>query len=540
MKLALLVLSALLFLSPIHGHGAQKGSTFKFHLDSAPSSLNILRTSDYYLRVVYTHVHDTLGVIDLDTLEMKPRLATSWTQSKDGKTITVNLRSGVTWHDGKPFTAADVKFTFDAITEKNNKYGTAHLIPYYKDITNVSVSGSQVTFKLKKKYFGSLNHIMTMPILAKHIYEDTSKKNLKKLNKIMIGTGPYILSKLKGKKTYELKANEKWWGRTDPYFKDMFNYKRLLFKVIKDSSAKLLSLEKGLIDYARLTPEEYEKKTRGPRWQSKLDKVLYSNDQPTGYGFLGMNMKSPIFKSKKTRLAFAHLFNRKWMIDKYLYGHSEMGTGPLYRRSPYADPTMKPILFNPKKAASLLKEDGWSDMDGDRILEKRVDGKIIKFSFTVLEPSNDVVKYLTPIVQEGKKLGIDMKIKLIEWQSFLKKLDERSFDAIRLGWSGGDVQFIHWDPRQIWHTDSYKNQGSNYIGYSNKEVDRLIDQASGTLDQKKRIKVLRKVYRLIAEDVPYIFFFNAKNAFYAKSKKTKYKKKAYRYGLGENRWYISK
>ena len=114
-----------------------------------------------------------------------------------------------------------------------------------------------------------------------------------------------------------------------------------------------------------------------------------------------------------------------------------------------------------------------------------------------------------------RKAGIDVRIKIVEWNTFIKLLDERNFEAVRLGWGGGAIDN---DPKQIWHSDSIAGSGSNFVSYSNKDVDKLIDQARMTLNRDERIKVLRKVYKQIASDVPYLFLFNAEYNFYGHQK----------------------
>ena len=132
---------------------------------------------------------------------MATTFSKSWDEAKDGKSITFTLRDGIKWHDGKPFTAEDIKFTFDAIMDKDNTYKTARLKPYYENIGSVEIlAPNKVKFNIKTVYFGNFSTAAGMSIVPKHIYSDTSKKNLKKLNKSIVGTGPYVLKKYKEEK----------------------------------------------------------------------------------------------------------------------------------------------------------------------------------------------------------------------------------------------------------------------------------------------------------------------------------------------------
>ena len=172
------------------------------------------------------------------------------------------------------------------------------------------------------------------------------------------------------------------------------------------------------------------------------------------------------------------------------------------------------------------------------MLDKVIGGVKRKLRLTILEPRKDYRKYLTVFQQDAKRVGVDIQIKLIEWNTFIKLLDERKFDAVRLGWSGGGMVDI--DPKQIWHSTSYKNKGSNFIGYSNKKVDQLIDEARMTLDRKQRIALLKKVFRLVADDVPYAFLFNSKYGMYAHSKRLKRKKDTYKFSIGSSYWWLER
>ena len=128
-------------------------------------------------------------------------------------------------------------------------------------------------------------------------------------------------------------------------------------------------------------------------------------------------------------------------------------------------------------------------------------GKKRKFSITILEPNEGFVKYLTVFKEDARKAGVEINIKLIEWNSFVKLLNEKKFEAVRLAWTA----VVDWDPKQIWHSDSIDG-GSNFISYSNPEVDRLTDKARLIQDRDERIEVLQKVERLIVEDAPYVWF----------------------------------
>ena len=537
-------LYAILFLSFFSLVQAQEGSpkatvggTFNYNLATAPKTLNPLSSTDYYAGVVNGFMVESLAVRNMETYEWEPWLATSWKVSSDGKIFTFELRKGVRWHDGKEFSAKDVKFTFDALTDPKNRYKTAHVRPYYEGIGEAKILDShKIQFTARTKYFGNFNVVAGLSIVPEHLYKDTSKKNVRALKKRTWGTGPYKFKQLRRGKYLEVVSNSDWWGRKDPSYKGQFNFGKIRFRFIQEQEMALRRLERGELDFLGLRAEDYYKKTKGAKWGKSVFKVKFENKAGKGYGFIGFNLNHKILKNKNIRKALYHLLDREKMIDKFLYGNAVPATGPWYRQSVYADPNVKPTVYNPKLAKNLLKQEGWRDSDGDKILDKMVEGVKIPLRFTILEPREEFMKYLTLFKEEAKKAGVEILLKRIDWSSFLKLIDEKKFEAVRLGWSGGSIDM---DPKQIWHSSSSTAGGSNFISYKNREVDRLIDEGRQIYDKSKRIKIFRKVYRLIAEDIPYLFFFNTKADFYAHTVRTKRVVDTYDYAIGYgSHWWL--
>src|SRR5690606_13946576 len=137
--------------------------------------------------------------------------------------------------------------------------------------------------------------------------------------------------------------------------------------------------------------------------------------------------------------------------------------------------------------------------------------------------------------EDASKVGVDINIKNIEWNSFIKLLNEKKFQAVRLAWVGGSVD---WDPKQIWHSSSIEGASSNFISYSNPEVDRLIDQARKLYTAEERIPLLRKVHELISADYPYIWWFNSRYTLYGNSLRIEKPKDTFQYGIGQVYWTI--
>lgn len=352
-----------------------------------------------------------------------------------------------------------------------------------------------------------------------------------------MGSGAYKLHKYKKGKSIQLKKNKDWWGWTVGNYKNIFNPDKVVIRFVKEDSVQLEMLKKGQLDLINMSSEFYHKKAVGKLWGKKVHKHKVKHSGPKSYGYIGWNLKKDLFKDRDVRVALAHSMNRRLMIKKFRYGASLPATGPWFRQSPFASQKVKPYEFDLKLARKLFKKAGWADSDKDGVLDKVIKGKKTDFRFTLMFPSKESEKYFTVFKEDLKKVGVDMKLKVVEWNSLLKSMDEKKFDAVSLAWGGGDLEN---DPKQIWHTDSSKNKGSNFISYSNPKVDKMIEQGGEILDFDKRAKLWKKIYETIAYDAPYLFLFNDEYNFYGVTDRVGMEKPTYGYEVGHYYWWLKK
>ncbi|MFN8846783.1 MAG: peptide-binding protein [Bdellovibrionales bacterium] len=513
---------------------APKGGTFVRSIGGEPANLHPIMSTDIYASKVHDLTTDSLLDRRATDWEWTPRLAEKWEISKDGKVFTFYLRKNAVWHDGKPVTAEDVKFSFDAIFEP--KYQAAHLIPHYQNIEKFEIVDTHtVKAHAKEKYFKNFDVVALLTVLPKHVYSDVEKS--RKMTRTLVGSGPYKIEKFERGQKIILKRNPNWSVAQDPYFKGAYNFETLDLRFFKDENIEIERAKKGELDMVEMRAEAFVKKTTGNPWDKTIFKKKIENDAPKVMSFIGWNLRKPLFQDKNVRIALAHLLNREEINKKFMYGFSDYASGPTYVKSDFASPNVKPLLYDTKKAQDLLTQSGWSDSDKDGVLDKEINGSRVPFKFTLIYPNKDVEKYFTLYQQDLKQAGITLELKYLEWVSFVKILDEGNFDSVAMAWGGGGLE---WDPKQIWHSSSSVVGGSNFINYQNPQVDKLIDEARLTLDRKKRVALLQKVYEIVASDAPYAFMFHPKYIFYAHSKRVARPGDTFRFDTGLNFWWMQK
>ena len=528
MKLVLFLL-ILSFIS-CEGKSKKSSQTMYLNIGGEPTTLSPLSAVDAYSSAVHGYIFESLLDRDVESFDWKPALAKEWKISADKRIFDFKLREGVKWHDGKELTAEDIKFSYDVIFTEDFK--AVQLRSYYEAVKEVQIIDKySVRFIVKDDYFQNFDVCAGIQVLPKHFYGNPDAK--KEFGKNLVGTGPYMFTKYdKGQKIILVK-NPNWWGLTDEIEKKSWNIPKLVLRFSSEENVSLELLKKGDVDFLGLRPDGFVKKTVGGVWEEKIVKVKSENKTPKGFSFIGFNLKHPILKDVHVRKALSMLFNRPLMIEKFEYNLSEAATGPIYVQSDYANPKVKAVPYDPQESLKILTSAGWKDSDKNGILDKVINGKKTELSFTILEPIQDMMKYLTVFKEDASKAGVEINIKNVEWNSFIKLLDERNFEAVRLAWGGGGVE---WDPKQIWHSASIAGAGSNFVSYSNKQVDQLIDQSRKIYEKEKRIEILQKVHELISADYPYIFFFNSKYTLYAHTKRVQKPQETFKYGIGQQYW----
>ena len=457
-------------------------------LPAEPATLNPVTATDVYESNVNGSIYESLLERDNRTLELVPLLSESWEVSRDRLSYLFTLKRGLTWQDGKPLTSGDVVFTFDVV--RDPKVDAPHLRNYYRNLKEVkALDERRIRFTFSEPYFKSLEMIGGMSIIPAHIFRE-GDFNTHPNNRKPMGSGPYRFVKWETGREIVLERNENYWGE-NPHLK------RVVYKIITDETVALQILKRGELDLMGLTPVQWTRQTSARKFRTENDKHSY---YLPGYSFIGWNMRRPFFSDRRVRRAMTMLLDRETILRKLRYGLGRVVTGNFFYESQDYDREIEPWAYDPAAAAGLLDEAGWVDSDGDGIRDK--DGVAFRFEFTLTAGNQFAEQMSTILKEELAKVGIDMAIRPLEWALFTEVLDDRTFGAVIMGWSLP----VEADPYQVWHS-SQTDSGSNFVGFVNREVDSLIEEARVTFDKAKRVELYRRFHSILLEEQPYTFLF---------------------------------
>ena len=421
-------------------------------------------------------------------LELEPFACKSWAMSEDGLRLTLHMNQGIRWEDGEELTADDVVFT--ARMAADPKVGS----PYAEDflhIASITAPDRYTVEVVYSSYYARALETFTSAILPKHILEGKDVR-ASDFSRRPVGAGPYRLKSWESGSRLTLVASP-------TYFQGRPHIDEVIYRVIPDSGTMFMEARSGRIDLMGLSPEQYLCQTNTPWWEKNFHKYRYL---ASVYNFLGFNLEHPFFKDKKVRQAISCAINRGDIVKGVLLGLGEPAFGP-YKPGTWAyHPGLRPVSFNPDRARKLLAEAGFTDSDGDGILDK--DGKPLAFTILTNQGNEPRILTATIIQSQLRAVGIDVRIRTVEWAAFIREfVNTGRFDAIILGWT------ITQDPDifAVWHSSQAVPGGLNFIHYKNPELDKVLEEARSTPDRQRRTALYHQAQEILDEDQPYCFLY---------------------------------
>ena len=414
----------------------------------------------------------------------QPYLAETWSFQDDGRSVLLKLRDGATFHDGYPITSEDVAFSI--MTIKANHPFQAMFEP----VERVDTPTPQIAIiRLKAPHPAILLALSPpfCPIIPKHVFGDGQEIKTHPKNAMPIGSGPYKVVSFNPREAIVL---ERYPGY---FFKDRPKFDRVIFRIIADTSAQALALEKGEVDLlpGSVTLAQFAQ-------LAKAKDVVLSRkggDAIGPLGWLAFNLKRKPFDDVRVRQAIAYAIDKDFIVKQLHQGQTRVATGPIAPGSPFYTDKVEPYRLDLKKSAALLDAAGL-----------KLDGSGKRFAMTIdylpntPDNSQTIAEYLKP---QLKKIGIEVSVRASpDFPTWARRVSTYDFDATMDGaFNYGDpVIGVHRTylssnikPGVIW---------SNTQNYVNPKVDQLLAQATVETDVDKRKKLYAEFQRIVVQDVP--------------------------------------
>lgn len=499
-----------------------------------PTTLNPLTAGDATSGLVQSLVYEPLADRKMsDPDQLVPKLAEKWTFDEKTLECTIHLRRGVKWQpivlpngtplSGRELTSRDVKFTFDCLlnphipaTGRGDYEDPAAQDEAHRYKIQVEVL-DDYTLKIRwaKPYFSAEESSLLVAIIPRHVFSVDEQGDLISLDFAskefaegfihhwastrMCGTGPLAFAEWQRNERLVLKRFRDYWG-------EPFHFERLVFRCEPNEYTLVQKLLQGEVDWADIGDKELFFECRDQP-SVVAERVALKTYDYGGYRYLGYNLRRPFLREKAVRRALTQATPIDEIIRVVYDGLATQVTGPFLLRSKAYNHDLKPLAFDPARAAAELEKAGWRDSNNDGTRDKVVDGTPVEARVNLLIEANGAQARTTAeIIQSTwRQIGVRLDITPVQESLMTQRTRAKDFDAVLRGWS------LSWraDPYQTWFSGNAEIADTpNIIGYRNEEVDRLVTDLRVTFDRAKQLEIYHRVHELLYEDQPYTFLFS--------------------------------
>ena len=432
--------------------------------------------------------------------EIVPDLASSYEISNDGLSYTFTLKDDLTFHDGKPLTTDDVLFTIEKAQDQILK-SPKRL--NWEGVTVQKIDDKKIRFILKQPYSPFIENA-TIGILPKHIWKNINSEqmSLSDFNTNGVGSGPYKIESIKKDSSgipsyYKLNSFKKF-ALGKPYIDTM------VVRFYANEKELVQALKSGAVDNINAIDPEYAK-------DISKDFQIITTPLPRIFGIFFNQNQSPALSDIAVRRALNNTINRKEIIDSVLYGYGVPAyspipkTGkdyvPVYQSSESIDQDKKIT-----EARASLEKAGWKWNEEKRVLEKKNKKNIVPLSFSITTADTPELKAAAMLIKgQWEKLGANVEIRIFESGDLNQNIIRpRKYDALLFG----EIIRQNSDPYAFWHSSQRNDPGLNIAMYANSSVDKLLEVARTTTDEKKRQESYRLFESEISSDIPAIFLYS--------------------------------
>ena len=454
--------------------------------------------------------HDLLTLV-YDTLywsqareNPEPWLAESATPSDDRRVWTVTLRSGLTWHDGRPLTAEDVRFTFDYFRDKGAGAGSryAHHVtdtPPYDRGEVVDARTVRLYFKAPAPAFRNLP-ASDLPIVPKHVWESVAEP-AKETERLPVGSGPFKLVEIVPDQRYRFEANT-------AYFKGKPMIDELDMPIVRDPSAAFAALRTGQVDFVtRNVPPELVEQFKSTPGVKVVKGTWYESN------VLYFNARKPPLTDPKLRKAISLATDSKALVDTVLVGNGRPGNdGFIHPDSPWVMPGAR-HEHDPARAQRLLDEAGYSAKDPDGV-RRTADGRRLEFSILVSSFEPQDIRAAQLLSQQVAPIGVKLNPEALDPAAMRQRRQgPPNQPPPRDAYISTIGVHFHADPDGLYyffHSPGRRGIGASFSGWTNPKVDELTER-SVLMDPQERKPVLHEIQRITAEEAPVIVLWYQDN-----------------------------
>jgi peptide/nickel transport system substrate-binding protein len=461
----------ILFLLAGCGHSNSIGpSSLTFLIESNPTNLDPRFATDSQSQKIDGLLFSSLLERD-DQMNFHGDLAESWS-TPDPLTYIFHLHPGVYFHDGRPLTSADVKYTFESILNPANhspKRGAFRMIAAIE-----TPDAATVIFHLTEPYASFLWNLArpAVGIVPRDIGADFSRHP--------IGSGPFRF-------VSQSQDEEVIVERNPNYFRGAPQIARVRFRVVPDAVVRALELRKGSADLemSSLSPDMIPVLARQP--------ALAVTERPgTNFGYLGFNLEDPILAKREVRQALAYATDREALIRFLLHGEARIASGILPPNHWAYEPNVAQYALDPVRAEKILDAAGFP---------RKQDG--VRFHLTLKTSTEEQARLIGAVLQEQwRRVGVDLELRPLELATLLSDAARGNFQLTYSRWVGANN-----DPdvfEFVFSSKRFPPDGANRGHYRNPRIDALVDQIRTAMDREKRKALCSEVQKILADDLPYL------------------------------------
>lgn len=491
-------LAALPLLEACAGKGGH-GKALVVGLSTEPTTLTCSFTSAGVAQFISPKIFDGLLTYTPD-LKPLPRLAQAWHFDETGHTLTLQLRPGVRWHDGKPFTSGDVAFSALQVWKLYHSRGRmtfAHLTA----VDTPDPLTAIFRFSEPSPYVLSALGANESQVVPRHLYEGRdvigNPANLRP-----VGTGPFRFAEWQTGQFIRLERNPDYWTKGLPQADGV------IFRLLSDGAAQAAALETGEIDLTRdIAPGDFDRLARLPNLRQDKRPFALSS---AGSG-IEFNLDNPRLQDVRVRRAVAHAVDKHFILQTILRGDGVIDKGPISSLYPafYSD-DLPGYPFDPARAIALLEEAGL-----------KPDARGIRLSFRLFSiPGTPASAQVADYVRSAlAKVGIEARIEKQDFASFVKKVyTDRNFDVVITGGQMGPDPVIG---TQRWYWSKSFKPGvafSNGSHYHSAQADHFLEEAQREVDPVRRKALYAQFSRVVMTDLPRIPLYSTSYRLFSNSR----------------------